>query len=316
MREYREKSAKWAFENMNIIFSLYRYALDFGLDLYGKFMENILFWRLQRRKGREKNNKSLPTKNRKYFSLSKDFLRHRWHFPPFYSWPLLTRSRRKKDGIYTSDMYWAWGNLPAKKAKFYFPFLSPRCLSGSKAVLFCSFSPFLLRKKIFKRSRPPFMGCKGDRIEPKIMFGDKKRFSYKNRTSFREKKFMPAFFSLHPLHHARRFHTLLCGIEHHWALDAMILQLISPPSSFPCLISFLLVGKKTRKGDAIWDSRRRIRQCKSWKILPENTVSSLYTYNSWFKFIISQANCSQSCVKDIFLFSSSYVHTTNPKKMI
>ena len=152
---------------------------------------------------------------------------------PLFSWPLLTRSRRKKDGIFTSDMYWAWGNLPAKKAKFYFPFLSPRCLSGSKAVLFCSFSPFLLRKKIFKRSRPPFMGCKGDRIEPKIMFGDKKRFSYKNRTSFREKKIMPAFFSLHPLHHARRFHTLLCRIEHHWALDAMIWQLIPPPFLLP-----------------------------------------------------------------------------------
>ncbi len=136
-----------------------------------------------------------------FFLLSKDFFATSMAFPPFFSWPLLTRSRRKKDGIFTSDMYWAWGNLPAKKAKFYFPFLSPRCLSGSKAVLFCSFSPFLLRKKIFKRSRPPFMGCKGDRIEPKIMFGDKKRFSYKNRTSFREKKIMPAFFSLHPLHH-------------------------------------------------------------------------------------------------------------------
>ena len=94
-----KKSAKWAFEPMNI-FSLYRYALDFGLDLYGKFRENIIFWRFQRRKGLEKHTMYLPGPRGIFSSLQRFFCDIDGISPLFFM-TIVDKIPPKKGGIYT-----------------------------------------------------------------------------------------------------------------------------------------------------------------------------------------------------------------------
>ncbi len=106
-----------------------------------------------------------------FFFSPKIFLRHRWHFPPFFHDHCWQDPAEKRWDLHTSDMYWA---------KFYFPFLSPRCLSGPKAVLFCSFSPFLLacceRKSSKEASFFGMQGWSNRRSNPKICMVTKNVF--------------------------------------------------------------------------------------------------------------------------------------------
>ena len=119
MREYREKSAKWAFENMNII-SLYRYALDYGLDLYIKFREILFFGDFNAGRTGKAQYISSRTKSRIFPPLQRFFCDIDGISPPFFM-TIVDKILPKKGGIYTL----------------------PICTGRSFIFLFCRFVVYL-----------------------------------------------------------------------------------------------------------------------------------------------------------------------------